>query len=1069
MYRTIALQFLLFHCFLLAPTSYVVSVGQEIDPDQVLFDSLEFRSIGPFRGGRSAACTGVRGKPMLYYMGAAGGGVWKTEDAGSSWENISDGFFGGSIGAVAVAPSDPNVVYVGGGEVTIRGNVSHGNGMWKSYDGGKTWIGIGLNDSRRIPRIRVHPHDPNIVYAAVLGHLYGPNQQRGVFKSTDGGENWKKVLFANEDAGAVDLIIDPNNPRVLYASTWRVLRTPYSLESGGEGSGLWKSVDGGENWKEITRSSGLPKGTVGIIGVAVSPVDSNRVWAQIEAADGGLFRSDDAGESWTKINDERKLRQRAWYYTRVYAGPKNKDEVYVVNVSFWRSGDGGKTFNSIRTPHGDHHDLWIDPDDPNRMAIADDGGVQVSFSRGKTWSTYENQPTAQFYRVTTDNHFPYRIYGAQQDNSTVRILHRSSRGSIAERDWEPTAGGESGHIAPDPTNPEIVYGGSYGGFLTRLNHETGEYRNIQVWPDNPMGRGAGDIKFRFQWNFPIFFSRHDSKTLFTAGNVLFKTNDEGQSWQQISGDLTRNDASKLGPSGGPITKDNTGVEYYCTIFAAAESIHDANTIWCGSDDGLIHVTQDAGKTWQNVTPPNMPEWMQFNSIEPHPTEAGGLYVAGTRYKLDDFKPYLYLTTDYGKTWTNITNGIDSKHFTRVIRADNSRPGLLYAGTESGLYVSFNDGGDWRMVESGLPEVPITDLAIKNDDLIVATQGRSFWILDDLSTVRQWRNEIRSQPLHLFAGEPTYRMRGFGGTKNRRAGTNLKPGVNLQYYLDEPLGEKQFAKVEITDANGTLAAVFSTQPDKGKKEQKLGAKQGINTLNWNMRYPGADKFDGMVLWGGGTQGPMAVPGKFSVKMVVVNLAPKNEVANETKMADTEPRQEPVFEASTSFEIKQDPRSSATIEDMQSQFDFLVAVRKKLTETHQAISKLRDVRKQIEALVSRLKGGDEDFAELCDQGRAIVKELTAAEEQLYQTKNQAPQDPLNYPIRLNNRLSALASVVGGGDHRPTQQSFQVRDELISSIDVELGELNDAVVQGVTKFNAAVRDANVPAVFTENSGGK
>jgi len=498
------------------PVDQPTAFAQDVDTDQLLFDSLKFRSIGPFRGGRSAACAGVRGNPMLYYMGAAGGGVWKTEDAGSSWKNISDGFFGGSIGAVAVAPSDPNIIYVGGGEVTVRGNVSHGYGMWKSFDGGKTWKEIGLKDSRRIPRIRIHPNDPNTVYAAVLGHLYGPNQERGVFKSTDGGENWKKVLFANEDSGAVDLVIDPNNPRVLYASTWRILRTPYSLESGGEGSGLWKSTDGGDTWKEITDAKGLPGGTVGIIGVAVSPVDSNRVWAQIESAKGGLFRSDNAGESWTKVNDERKLRQRAWYYTRVYAGPKNIDEVYVLNVGFHRSGDGGKTFSGIRTPHGDHHDLWIDPDDPNRMAIADDGGVQVSFSRGDTWSTYENQPTSQFYRVTTDDHFPYRIYGAQQDNSTVRISSRGRRGDIGERDWEPTAGGESGHIAPDPRDPDIVYGGSYGGLLTRINHKTGEYRNIHVWPDNPMGHGAGDGKFRFQWNFPIFFSKHHKGTLFTA-------------------------------------------------------------------------------------------------------------------------------------------------------------------------------------------------------------------------------------------------------------------------------------------------------------------------------------------------------------------------------------------------------------------------------------------------------------------------------------------------------------------------------------------------------------------------
>ena len=1035
--------------------------AQQTNSHQQLFDFVKFREIGPFRGGRSAACCGVRGNPMLFYMGAAGGGVWKTEDAGSSWENISDGFFGGSIGAVEVAPSDPNIIYVGGGEVTVRGNVSHGYGMWKSYDAGKTWTNVGLNDSRRIPRVRVHPKNPDIVYAAVLGHLYGPNQERGVFKSVDGGQSWKKVLFTNEESGAVDLVIDPNNPRILYASTWKILRTPYSLESGGEGSGLWKSTDGGDNWKEITRSKGLPKGMVGIIGVAVSPVDSNRVWAQIEAADGGLFRSDDAGSTWTKINSERKLRQRAWYYTRVYAGPKNIDEVYVVNVSFWRSGDGGKTFSSIRTPHGDHHDLWIDPDNPNRMAIADDGGVQVSFSRGATWSTYQNQPTAQFYRVTTDNHFPYRIYGAQQDNSTVRILHRGQRGSIGERDWEPTAGGESGHIAPDPTNPEIVYGGSYGGLLTRINHATDEYRNIQVYPDNPMGHGAGDSKYRFQWNFPIFFSVHHENTLFTAGNFLFKTTDQGQTWQPISGDLTRNDTSKLGPSGGPITKDNTGVEYYCTIFAACESLHDDQAIWAGSDDGLIHVTRDGGKNWQNVTPDGMPEWMQINSIEPHPTEPGGLYVAGTRYKLDDFKPYLYRTLDYGESWEKITAGIDNKHFTRVVRADAKRPGLLYAGTESGLYISFDDGKSWQNFQCNLPVVPVTDLALKENDLIVATQGRSFWVLDDLSVVQQWSEELQNRKLHFFDSRATYRMRGGGGRPSKTAGTNVASGVQLRFYLEKDLADGESAKLVITDSNDNIAKVFSTAPDKELKEAKFDPNAGMNLLTWNMRYPSADAFDGMVLWGGGTQGPVAVPGTYSAKLTVSKSQAKSE-DQDSPAVDNE-KTVVVADANTVFEIKQDPRSSATPEDLQKQFDFLIAVRDKLSETHKTITRLRDVRGQINSLTKRIKK-DQQHKELIDQANAIVKELTEVEKQVYQTQNQAPQDPLNFPIRLNNRLSALVGVVSGGDNRPTAQAVQVRDDLTNLIDQELEKINQTLDQKIEEFNQAADSAKLPAIFSD-----
>ncbi len=1022
------------------------------DVDKILFDSLKFRSIGPFRGGRSAAVSGVRGKPMLYYMGAAGGGVWRTEDAGSTWNNISDGFFGGSIGAVAVAPSDPNIIYVGGGEVTVRGNVSHGYGMWKSYDAGKTWKQIGLKDSRRIPRIRIHPSDPDTVYVAALGHLHGPNQERGVFKSTDGGENWKKVLFASEDAGAVDLVIDPGNPRVLYASTWKISRTPYSLNSGGEGSGLWKSVDSGETWKEITRYAGLPKGTVGIIGVCVSPVDSNRVWAQFEAEDGGLFRSDDAGETWTKINEERKLRQRAWYYTRVYAGPKNIDEVYVLNVQFWRSGDGGKTFSSIRTPHGDHHDLWIDPDDPNRMAIADDGGVQVSFNQGGNWSTYENQPTAQFYRVTTDNHFPYRIYGAQQDNSTVRISHRSSRGSIGERDWEPTAGGESGHIAPDPTDPDVVYGGSYGGFLTRINHRTGEFRAINVWPDNPMGHGAGDGKYRFQWNFPIFFSVHDPQTLYTAGNVLFKTTDEGASWTAISPDLTRNDPSKLGSSGGPITQDNTGVEYYCTIFSACESLLEKDVIWAGSDDGRLHLTRDGGENWENVTPPELPEWSQINSIEPHPTEAGGLYIAATRYKLDDFRPYLYKTLDYGKTWTKIVDGIDRKHFTRVIRADAKRLGLLFAGTESGLYVSMDDGKNWKSFQCNLPIVPITDLALKNNDLIVATQGRSFWMLDDLSPLQQWTSELADQSFKLLEGRPVVRMRG-GGRPSSRAGQNIAGGVPLRFYLKEKLDDKIKVTLQVFDSTDRIATTFSTKPDKEKNEAGLKLKKGVNIVNWNMRYPQADTFEKMILWGGGTQGPQAVPGTFKA---VLTIGEESQEVN--------------------FEISKDPRASASIEDLQAQFDFLMEVRDKLSETHASIKRLRDVRSQLQNLQKRLKAAakkqksadeqaDGPYKEILEKSEQLVADLTRVENKLYQTKNQSGQDPLNFPIQLNNRLSGLVSVASAGDNAPTKQAIEVKDMLMGEIDGHLAELSSLLGERLTELNNAVQQAEIPAVFSQS----
>lgn len=1019
--------------------------AQEASQDEIqqLIDFHQFRQIGPFRGGRSAAVAGVAGNPMLAYMGAAGGGVWKTEDGGSNWQNISDGFFGGSVGAVEVSPSDPNTIYVGGGEVTVRGNVSHGYGVWKTIDGGKTWKSMGLEDSRRIPRIRIDPDNPDIVYAAVLGHLFGPNQQRGIYKSVDGGETWKRTLFVNEEVGACDLTIDPNNSRILYASTWRILRTPYSLESGGEGCGLWKSTDGGETWKEITRRPGLPKGTVGIIGVTVSPVDSDRVWAIIEANDGGLFRSDNGGDSWTRVNEERKLRQRAWYYSRIYADPENIDGIYCVNVQFWSSTDGGKTFSSIRTPHGDHHDLWIDPENPEHFIIADDGGAQVTFNRGKTFSTYMNQPTAQFYRVTTDNHFPYRIYGAQQDNSTVRISSRTSGGRIGERDWESTAGGESGHIAPHPENPDIVYGGSYGGFLTRINHKTKERRTINVWPDNPMGHGAGDGKYRFQWNFPIFFSPHDSGTLYTAGNVLFKTTDEGASWTAISPDLTRNDKSKLGPSGGPITKDNTGVEYYCTIFAAAESHHEANTIWCGSDDGLLHITRDGGENWENVTPPDLPEWAQINSIEIHPTEPGGLYVAATRYKLDDFKPYLYKTTDYGKTWKLITNGIDRKHFTRVVRADPDRTGLLYAGTETGLYISFDDGENWRSFQANLPITPVTDLAIKNGDLIVATQGRSFWVLDDLTLLHQWNNDVAEDSFTLFQTRPTLRMGGGFGGQSLTAGTNVRSGVSLRFYAGEELGKKATARLTITDPQGNVAKAYSSQPKKG--EDALKIKAGINEIRWNMSYAGAETFDGMVLWGGGTGGPRAVPGTYQVTLTVTD-------GDDQKVHNMD------------FELQKDPRSSATLEDLQAQFDFQIGVREKLSETHRAINKIRNIRDQLNQFNQRIAKKDE-FNELKKQANSLIDALTTIEKELYQTKNQSSQDPLNFPIKLNNRLSALVGVVASGDNAPTAQAIAVRDEVVGLIDEQLEKLGAIIETDVANFNKATREAEIPTIFWED----
>ena len=980
--------------------------------DTTYYNSLEFRSIGPYRGGRSAAVTGVPGQPMKAYFGATGGGVWKSTTGGASWENISDGYFGGSIGAVAVSTWDSNVIYVGGGEKTVRGNVSHGYGIYKSLDAGRTWEHKGLPDSHRIPRIRIHPRNPDHVYAAVMGHLSGPNDERGIYRSMDGGESWERVLFINDEVGFVDLAMDPTNPRVLYASAWRVIRTPYSLESGGEGSGIWKSTDGGDTWSEVTgQDNGLPSGTLGISGIAISPVNPDKIWVIIEAAEGGVFRSDNGGESWRKINDDRNLRQRAWYYTRIYADTANEDVVYVLNVQFWRSKDGGSTYSSISTPHGDHHDLWIDPHDSNHLIIADDGGAQVSFDAGDNWSTYYNQPTAQFYRVTTDNHFPYRILGAQQDNSTVRILHTTS--GLNEREWEPTAGGESGWLAPKPDNPQIVYGGSYGGYLTRVDHDTGERRAVNVYPDNPMGHGAEGMHYRFQWNFPILFSMHDNNVLYAAGNHLFRTTNEGQSWEMVSPDLTRADPTKLGPSGGPITKDNTGVEYYATIFTVAESPHDPQVLWAGSDDGLVHITRDGGATWEDITPAGMPEWMQVNDLVAHPTMEGGAYFAGTRYKLDDFKPYIYKTTNYGAGWELIVDGIDEQHFTRAIQPDPVRPGLLWAGTESGLYISFDDGENWSQFQQNLPIVPITDLDWKENDLIVATQGRSFWVMDDVTTLHQLSDTIASTSMWLYDSAPTWRT---GGS------------VSIRYWFNEA-PDSSTTKLRILESDGTIIKTFTAE------DGDIDIEAGMNVFNWNTRYEDAESFSGLIMWAGSVRGPRAAPGTYRTRLI----------AGDDSLEVT-------------FELRKDPRSSSSVADLQEQFDFLIGIRDKLTETHEAIKEIRELRTQIRRITGNM---DEEHAAITDSAKALIQKITEIEETLYQTKNQSRQDPLNFPIRLNNKLAAVGGNASIGDFRPTDHAIEVRDNLVMLIDAELEKLQSIMETDVPALNAMIRQANIPAI--------
>ena len=1007
-------------------------------PEEMFLSKMKYRLVGPFRGGRSAAVAGSYQNKNTFYFGATGGGVWQTTDGGSNWKNISDKYFGGSIGAVAVAPSDENIIYVGEGENTMRGNVSEGlGGMWRSEDAGRSWKNIGLKDGRHIIRILVHPRNPDVVWAAVMGHLFGPNEMRGVYKTTDGGKNWRRVLYVNNQTGASELSMEYGNPEVMYAGTWRLLRTPYSLESGGEGSGLWKSTDGGETWTNITNRKGLPRGVWGIVGVAVAPSNPEKVYAIIENAGGGMFVSNDAGETWTLTSSDNNIRQRAWYYTKVFVDPKNENTVYAPNVGFMRSRDGGRTFQAVRTPHGDHHDLWIDPENPSRMVVADDGGAQVSFDGGDNWRTYMNQPTVQIYRVSTDNSFPDRILGAQQDNSTIRIKSRTAGAAITESDWESTAGSESGYVVADPSNPDIVYGGNYGGYLSRLDHRTGENRAISVWPDNPMGAGADVLKYRFQWNFPIFFSPHNPKRLYTAGNALFVTENEGASWEQISPDLTINDKSKQGPSGGPITKDNTSVEYYATIFTAMESPYEKDLLWTGSDDGIVSVSRDGGRSWQNVTPAAAPKWMMWNSIDADPFKKGSVYMVGTRYKSDDFTPYIYKTEDYGKTWKLITSGIDRMHFTRVVRADKKRQGLLYAGTEYGMYVSFDDGGSWKPFQLNLPVVPITDLTIKNNDLVVATQGRSFWVLDDLGIVQQMHRSLAGKRLHVFDVNPVYRMQVNPFTTNfgtpRNAGTNPPAGVVFHYHTSDPADSIK-ASVVILDKARKEVRTFAT--DAKEAGSKMDVVKGMNQFVWDMRYPEAERIEGMILWNGIPGAVTAPPGDYYAKFRVGQDS-----------------------AEVPFTILPDPNYKVTQQDYEAQFNFLWQVRNKFNEVQKGIRDIRALRTQISSFVS-LQGKDAP-KEIKTMADSINRKLDAIEETLYQTRAKSSQDVLNYPIRINDKLSGVFDAANSGQTAPSKQVRDVYADLAAQADAELSKLNEIKQKDVPAFNELIRQKSLPVI--------
>jgi photosystem II stability/assembly factor-like uncharacterized protein len=1016
--------------------------------DTAALSAVRWREIGPYRGGRSVAVAGSTARPREYWMGTTGSGVFKTTDGGDTWLPMTDKYFGGTVGAVAVAPSNPDVVYVGGGEFAIRGNVSHGDGMWKTTDGGATWTNIGLNDTRQISKVRVHPTNPDLVYVAAFGHVWGPNAERGIFRSKDGGKSWQKILFRDDSTGAADLVMDPTNPSVLYAGFWQAHRKPWMLVSGGKGSGLFKSTDGGDTWTEITRNPGLPAGLWGNMGITVSAANPRRVYALIEADQGGVYRSDDAGATWQRVNDERKLRQRAWYYSKIYADPRNPDVVYASNVQFQVSKDGGKTWSNISTPHSDSHDLWIAPDNSGRMIEANDGGANVSTDTARTW-TAQDFATAQFYHVTTTNHFPYQICGAQQDNSTLCGPSRA-RGGITTDMWKDAGGGESGFIAALPDKPDIVFAGSYGGYLTRKDMRTGLERDVNPWPLNPMGHDAKDAKFRMQWTFPIVVSPHDPKTIYVGSSVVFRTTNEGESYTAVSPDLSRNDPRTLGPSGGPITKDQTGVETYGTVFAIAESPVAKGTIWAGTDDGLVHVTRNGGTTWTNVTPPLLKEreWARISIIEAGHFNAGTAYVAANRFQMDDQEPYLFKTSDFGKTWTRIDAGITRTEFTRVIREDDTRPGLLFAGTERGVWASLDDGATWFSLKRNLPIVPVHDLAIKEGDLIAGTHGRSFYVIDDIGVLRQLSSNTLAQKAHLFTPRPSYRINwgggfGGGGSPSSPVGQNPPNGAIVYYWLKDKANK---VTVEFRDSTGRTVRSFSS--DEAPPAAGGGGRRGVagdrpptntvgmNTFSWNLREADATTFPGMILWAGVTTGPLVLPGNYTVRLLV-----DGSPAGETKML-----------------VKKDPRSEATAADLVAQYKLLMQIRDRTTDANDAVRTVRNVRTQALARMTQVGADSAKYAQLVKE---LDTKISAMEAEIYQVKNQSGQDPLNYPIKVNNQIAALAGVVGSTEARPTRQSQQVFDTLTQELEGYLVELRKAYKELLPPIDEILRKHGHPVI--------
>ncbi|MGA8150071.1 MAG: hypothetical protein WB952_03920 [Terriglobales bacterium] len=1028
------------------------------DNEDPQFKGMEYRLIGPFRGGRSLTASGIPGDPNTYYFGSTGGGVWKSTDGAMTWVPVFDKEPVAAIGSLAVAISDPNIVYVGTGEACIRGNISHGDGVYKTLDGGKTWKNVGLHDSRAIGKVIVDPKNADIVFVAALGHPYGPNAERGVFRTTDGGKTWEKVLYKDENTGAIDVAFDPHNSHILYASLWQARRTPWDLTSGGPGSGLYRSNDGGSTWKQLTEH-GLPKGPYGRVGIAVA-ANSDRVYALIEAEDGGLYRSDDAGETWQLVDNDRSLWQRSWYYMHVFADPQSPDVVYIADVEFYKSTDGGRTFNKVKVPHGDNHGMWIDPRNSKRMMVSNDGGVTVSLDGGLTWSRENNQPTAQFYHVTTDTRAPYFVYGAQQDNSTVAIASRGDEGDIDTPDWYPVGGGEAGYIAPYPSDPNIVYAGDYEGVITRFDKRTGQVKDIAEQPEISDGGGAATLEHRFQWTAPLLISPHDPNTLYHGGERLFKTTDGGMHWEAISPDLTRNDKSKQQVSGGPIDKDDTGTEYYDTIFAVAESPLVKDLIWVGTDDGLMQITRDAGKNWTNITPKDLPEWSRISQIDASPHDPGTAYIAIDRHQLDDLRPWIYKTSDYGKSWMKLGKGIPENTFVRVVREDPKKRGLLYAGTETGVYVSFNDGGNWRPLQLNLPTVPIHDLVIKNNDLVLATHGRSFWILDDVSPLRQYSDEIAKQEVHLYAPADAVRFQNSteDGPKPVLVGKNPPAGGLIYFYLKEK--PKAEVKLELLDGTGTVIRKYSSakteeldeplNPEDKKPEKQIKAEAGLNRFVWDLHYEGTGQVPGYYLWEyrDGRRGPLAVPGKYQVRLTVDGKS------------QTQP-----------FELKLDPRVNVTSADLQKQFDLLIQIRDELTRVFDTVNQIQDVRAQMDGLKRRIPESVSTKPLLTAAGE-LDEKLLAVRDNLVQMKIRSNEDSVSYPQKVDSKLAALAMAVGvGSDSAPTEAEYRVFEKLKKQADDPIAHWAEIQKTDLAAFQKMMAGQNILAIVVpsgEEAGG-